>query len=75
MYGCGSTNPEDFQKGIFYAVGKLKIKAVLPMHGADKEWVYGNLAEGAAQAKIKLQVGAAVNQGDRFAFRKGALTK
>jgi len=75
MYGCGSTNPEAFQKGIFYAVDKLKIKSVLPMHGADKEWVYGNLVEGVAQNKIKVQVGAAVNSGDRFLFRKGKLTQ
>jgi ankyrin repeat protein/L-ascorbate metabolism protein UlaG (beta-lactamase superfamily) len=74
MYGCGSTNPEAFQKGIFYAVDKLKIKAVLPMHGADKEWVYGNLVEGVAKNNIKVQVGAAVNQGDRFFFGKGKLT-
>ena len=75
MYGCGSTNPEAFQKGIFYAVDKLKIKSVLPMHGADKEWVYGNLVEGVAQNKIKVQVGAAVNQGDRFLYAKGLLKK
>jgi ankyrin repeat protein/L-ascorbate metabolism protein UlaG (beta-lactamase superfamily) len=73
MYGCGSTNPEAFQKGIFYAVDKLKIKAVLPMHGAYKEWVYGNLVEGVAKNKIDVQVGAAVNQGDRFSFRGGKL--
>ena len=74
MYGCGSTNPEAFQKGITYAIDKLKIKSVLPMHGAGKEWVYGNLAESVAKDKIKVQVGAAVNQGDRFFFRKGTLT-
>jgi len=73
MYGCGSSNPEAFQKGIFYAVDKLKIKSVLPMHGADREWVYGNLAEGVAQNKIRVDVGAAVNQGDRFFFSKGSL--
>jgi len=75
MYGCGSTNPEAFQKGIFYAVDKLKIKSVLPMHGADKEWVYGNLVEGVAKNNVKVQIGAAVNQGDRFFFQKGRLTK
>jgi len=75
MYGCGSTNPEAFQKGIFYAVDKLKIKSVFPMHGANKEWVYGNLVEGVAKNNIKVQVGAAVNQGDRFFFQKGMLTK
>jgi len=74
MYGCGSSNPEAFQKGIFYAVDKLKIKSVLPMHGADREWVYQNLVEGVAQNKIKVDVGAAVNQGDRFFFSKGSLT-
>lgn len=73
MYGCGSSNPEAFQKGIFYAVDKLKIKSVLPMHGADREWVYGNLAEGVVKNKIKVDVGAAVNQGDRFLFSKGTL--
>ncbi len=73
MYGCGSSNPEAFQKGIFYAVDKLKIKTVLPMHGANKEWVYQNLVTGAAENHVKVQVGAADNQGDRFSFRKGAL--
>jgi ankyrin repeat protein len=73
MYGCGSTNPEAFQKGIFYAVDKLKIKSVLPQHGAYKEWVYGNLVEGVAKNKIDVQVGAAVNQGDRFVYRGGKL--
>jgi ankyrin repeat protein/L-ascorbate metabolism protein UlaG (beta-lactamase superfamily) len=75
MYGCGSTNPEAFQKGIFYAVDKLKIKSVLPMHGAYKEWVYENLAEGVAQNKIKVQVGAATNQGDRFFYSQDSLKK
>ena len=75
MYGCGSTNPEAFQKGIFYAVDKLKIKSVLPMHGFNKEWVYGNLVEGVEKNNVKVQVGAAVNQGDRFFFQKGKLTR
>jgi len=66
MYGCGSSNPEAFQRGIFYAVDKLKIKSVLPMHGADREWVYENLVDGVAQNNIKVDVGAAVNQGDRI---------
>jgi ankyrin repeat protein/L-ascorbate metabolism protein UlaG (beta-lactamase superfamily) len=72
-YGCGSTNPEAFQKGIFYAVDKLKIKSVLPMHAAYKEWVYRDLVEGVARAKIDVQVGAAVNQGDRFVYSGGKL--
>lgn len=75
MYGCGSSNPEAFQKGIFYAVDKLKIKSVLPMHGADREWVYQNLADGVTRNNIKVDVGAAVNQGDRFFFSKGKLNK
>lgn len=74
MYGCGSTNPEAFQKGIFYAVDRLQIKAVLPMHGADREWVYGNLAEGVAKNRVRVQVGAASCPGDRFTYRRGALT-
>ncbi len=73
-YSCGSTNPEAFQKGIFYAVDKLKIKSCLPMHAANKEWVYRELVDGVAKNNIKLQVGAAANQGDRFFFSKGKLT-
>jgi len=72
-YGCGSTNPEAFQKGIFYAADKLEIKSVLPMHAAYKEWVYRDLVEGVARAKVNLQVGAAVNQGDRFVYSGGNL--
>jgi len=75
MYGCGSTNPEAFQKGIFYALDKLGIKAVLPMHGAYKEWVYGNLAKAVAKSGMNVAVGAAVNQGDRFFYKGGALLK
>ncbi len=73
-FGCGATNPEAFQKGIFYAVDKLKIKSCLPMHAANKEWVYRELVDGVAKNNIKLQVGAAVNFGDRFFFSKGKLT-
>ena len=73
MYGCGSSNPEAFQKGIFYAVDKLKIKSVLPMHGADREWVYQDLVDGVNKNNIKVDVGSAVNQGDRFFFSKGSL--
>jgi ankyrin repeat protein/L-ascorbate metabolism protein UlaG (beta-lactamase superfamily) len=73
-FGCGATNPEAFQKGIFYAVDKLKIKSCLPMHAANKEWVYKDLVDGVAKNNVKLQVGAAVNFGDRFFFSKGKLT-
>jgi len=73
-FGCGATNPEAFQKGIFYAVDKLKIKSCLPMHAANKEWVYKDLVDGVAKNNVKLQVGAAVNYGDRFFFSKGKLT-
>lgn len=73
MFGCGMTLPEAFRQGIFYAVEKLNIKAVFPMHGANREWVYGNLAEDVVQNKIKVQVGVAVNRGDRFFFDKGVL--
>jgi len=61
------------QKGIFYAVEKLKIKSVLPMHGGDREEACALLVEGAAKNKVKVDVGAAVNRGDRFFFSKGAL--
>ena len=75
MYGCGSTNPEAFQKGIFYAVDKLKIK-VRPAHARRRQGM--GLREPRRgrrpSDKIKVQVGAAVNQGDRFFFRKGTLT-
>jgi len=45
------------------------------MHAANKEWVYGNLVEDGAKKNVKVQVGAAVNQGDRFFFQKGVLMK
>jgi hypothetical protein len=45
------------------------------MHAANKEWVYGNLVEDVAKKNVKVQVGAAVNQGDRFFFRNGTLTR
>jgi len=45
------------------------------MHGADKEWVYQNLVDGVTRNNIKVDVGAAVNQGDRFFFSKGSLIK
>jgi len=41
----------------------------------DKEWGYAALADSVAKNGINVQVGAAVNQGDRFAFQKGKLTR
>jgi ankyrin repeat protein/L-ascorbate metabolism protein UlaG (beta-lactamase superfamily) len=66
MYGCGMAVPEAFRKGIFYAVEKLHIKTVFPMHGADREWVYADLKEAAAEKNVRVEIQAAINRGDRF---------
>jgi ankyrin repeat protein/L-ascorbate metabolism protein UlaG (beta-lactamase superfamily) len=66
MFGCGMTLPDAFRKGIFYAVEKLHIKTVFPMHGGDREWVYADLKEAAARNAVKVEVLPAVNRGDRF---------
>jgi ankyrin repeat protein/L-ascorbate metabolism protein UlaG (beta-lactamase superfamily) len=73
MYGCGSTNPEAFEKGIFYAIDKLKTKAVFPMHASYKEWVYQNLADDVAKNKKDVKVGVASISGDRFFYSEGTL--
>jgi ankyrin repeat protein/L-ascorbate metabolism protein UlaG (beta-lactamase superfamily) len=75
MYGCGSTNPEAFSKGIFYALDKLQTKAVFPMHASYKEWVYQNLADDVAKAKKPVAVGVASISGDRFHYSEGTLKK
>jgi len=72
-YAPHDSYAEARQNGIFYAVDKLKIKSVLPMHGGDREEAYALLVEGAAENKVKVDVGAAVNRGDRLFFLKGAL--
>ncbi|MBN2135142.1 MAG: ankyrin repeat domain-containing protein [Acidobacteria bacterium] len=66
MYGCGSTEPEAFQKGIFYTLDKLHSKWVFPMHANDKEWVYKDLEDAVKKADLPYSVGVAVNPGDRF---------
>ncbi len=66
MFGCGSTHPEAFRQGIFYAADKLGIETVFPMHGMYREWVYADLKEAAAKNGVKVDVQAAVNRGDRF---------
>jgi ankyrin repeat protein/L-ascorbate metabolism protein UlaG (beta-lactamase superfamily) len=66
MFGCGMTLPDAFRKGIFYAVAKLHIKTVFPMHGGDREWVYADLKEASVKNAVKVEVLAAVNRGDRF---------
>lgn len=73
MYGCGSTNPEAFEKGIFYALDKLHTKAVFPMHASYKEWVYQNLADDVAKANKPVKVGAATISGDMFHYTEGTL--
>jgi len=73
MYGCGSTNPEAFEKGIFYSLDKLKTKAVFPMHASYKEWVYQNLADDVARNQKDVKVGVASISGDRFFYSEGSL--
>ncbi len=74
-FGCGDGGkPETYERGIFYAVDKLEIKACLPMHAADKEWTYLDLVDAAVKNDARLQVGAAAGPGDRFFFSKGKLT-
>jgi L-ascorbate metabolism protein UlaG (beta-lactamase superfamily) len=73
MYGCGSTNPDAFEKGIYYALDKLKTKVVFPQHAAYKEWVYQNLADDVARDKKPVEVGVASISGDRFHYKDGKL--
>jgi L-ascorbate metabolism protein UlaG (beta-lactamase superfamily) len=75
MYGCGSTNPEAFEKGIYYALDKLKTKVVFPQHAAYREWVYQNLADDVARDKKPVEVGVASISGDRFHYKDGGLMK
>jgi ankyrin repeat protein/L-ascorbate metabolism protein UlaG (beta-lactamase superfamily) len=75
MYGCGSMNPEAFEKGIYYALDKLKTKVVFPQHAAYKEWVYQNLADDVARDKKPVEVGVASISGDRFHYKDGGLMK
>lgn len=73
MYGCGSTNPEAFEKGIYYALDKLNTKVVFPQHAAYKEWVYQSLANDVARDKKPVEVGVASISGDRFHYKDGKL--
>ncbi len=73
--GCRFGDLEAVRLGVNYTLEKLTPKAFFPQHALNAEWRYQDFAD-QADAKLKEKTGfiCARNCGDRFFYRKGAIS-
>lgn len=60
-------------EGVFYAMEKLKLKVVFPMHAGGKEHLYEEFAHEAEKKKNRTNVHYAKNKGDVFFYKNGRI--
>jgi ankyrin repeat protein/L-ascorbate metabolism protein UlaG (beta-lactamase superfamily) len=73
--GCGFRDPEAIQKGMDYALDKLKPKVMLPMHVTGFEYQYAEFVQKAEKKKLDVTFDCAENRGDTFYYAAGKLIK
>ncbi|MBU0755039.1 MAG: MBL fold metallo-hydrolase [Planctomycetes bacterium] len=70
--GCGFGAPECVQKGVHYAMDKLKPHILLPMHAGDSFYKYEEFAEETNKKGCPSRVEYAEYRGDHFFYEKDA---
>jgi len=70
--GCGFGEPECVQKGVYYAMDKLKPRILFPMHSGDAFYRYQEFAEKSAGKCPDTRIEYAEYRGDSFVYEKGA---
>ena len=75
ILGCSLGTPESVQLGVHYALEKLNPKVLFPMHASNATYRYREFVEEAAEKKYTTQLAFALNEGDRFLFTDGKITK
>jgi L-ascorbate metabolism protein UlaG (beta-lactamase superfamily) len=75
ILGCSLGTPESVQLGVHYAIEKLKPKVLFPMHAGNATYRYRDFVNDCAEKKYTTQLAYALNEGDRFFFKDGKVTK
>ena len=75
ILGCSLGTPESVQLGVHYAIEHLEPKVVFPMHAGHAPYRYREFVEEAAEKNYATQLAYALNEGDRFLYRQGKVTK
>jgi len=75
ILGCSLGTPESVQLGVHYAIEHLRPKVAFPMHAGHAPYFYREFVEGAAEYDYDTQLAYALNEGDRFQYKQGKVTK
>lgn len=75
ILGCSLGTPESVQLGVHYAIEHLKPKVLFPMHAGHAPYIYRDFVQEAAKKKYDTQLAYALNDGDRFLYQDGKITK
>jgi len=66
--GCHAHDPAALAEGTAYTLKKLPARMMIPTHAGDREYLYEEYAQRAAQEKWKTEVICPENRGDRFFY-------
>jgi len=75
ILGCSLGTPESVQLGVHYAIEHLKPKVLFPMHAGHAPYIYRDFVQEAAKKNYDTQLAYALNDGDRFLYQLGKITK
>lgn len=75
ILGCRLGTPESVQLGVHYAIEHLKPRVLFPMHAGHASYMYREFVEAAADQNYDTQLAYALNEGDRFLYRQGKITR
>lgn len=75
ILGCSLGTPESVQLGAHYAIQMIQPKVFMPMHSGNATYRYRDFIQEAAGKDYAIQLTYATNNGDRFAYKAGAITK
>lgn len=73
--GCGFRDPDAVQRGIDYALEKLRPKTMFPMHVGGFEYQYAEFVQKAVQKTAQVKFDYAENRGDTFYYTEGKIIK
>ena len=71
--GCHAHGREPLREGTLYTLRKLSPKVMIPTHAGDREYIYRQAAEEAAQEDLNTRLHYPENRGDRFVYRHGRI--
>ncbi|UCG33156.1 MAG: ankyrin repeat domain-containing protein [Phycisphaerales bacterium] len=69
--GCHAHGEEPLKEGTLYTLEKLRPKIMIPTHAGDRERIYKQAAQEAAQMDLKTKMHCPENRGDRFSYDAG----